>query len=607
MACLGQGWKEHVDRKTGRKYYANEKGETTWTHPLKEWDERVDPKTGRTYYFNTKTKETSWTSPPVGEWQSKRDEASGKVYYYHTVTKATSWTNPSCAEEEEGCGAIERRFAKYEFREFAEKHFQLNRKGLSKSKSDLDKMLRWKKDLIKTGLLSSSGKFGGDAAQTFRNVTGYMGDRPGTSKAPIDHCLKILTSVLEADREDLVGRSDEAYCQLVKQLTDNPNPESVAKGWELMAAFLSAFPPSEDLAPYLGKFCCQNHFCLKALVKVCDLGPRRTIPTPSQIESTLRHSKIPLKVSFVFDEKVVTVDVDAWTTSDECAESIARQRCASLKTSRRGCMPSFFALFDRENERFLEEEDRVLDYLPSVPGMLLQFKIRYFFLDVDESKRRDDDVQDLVFLQAKYDVVVKDRYPHSEQDAVFLAALQMQEERGDYESLSKDERRRIFSDKDELRKCLAQRYVDTLGEKELAKTYAKLAGYTKAEARDSYMEYVRKWDLYGSDYYDAQLKEERNLPKSVLLAVNAKGIFVVDPGGSENLESRGRPSMDVLREFPYANILTWGHSPTSFLIVSGTTNHQTKTHFDTDQGREINLTVRTYVQRINSSQNSNKT
>jgi hypothetical protein len=44
------------------------------------------------------------------------------------------------------------------------------------------------------------------------------------------------------------------YCQIIKQLTDNPSPQSVTKGWQLMRCCLQTFPPSEEFANYLEMF-----------------------------------------------------------------------------------------------------------------------------------------------------------------------------------------------------------------------------------------------------------------------------------------------------------------------------------------------------------------
>ena len=47
---------------------------------------------------------------------------------------------------------------------------------------------------------------------------------------------------------------DEIYCQIIKQLTSNPHPESVAKGWQLLCMCVATFPPSFDFEMYLMHF-----------------------------------------------------------------------------------------------------------------------------------------------------------------------------------------------------------------------------------------------------------------------------------------------------------------------------------------------------------------
>jgi len=78
----------------------------------------------------------------------------------------------------------------------------------------------------------------------FKNILGFCGDKqlPGPMQLAHELCQTAIT-------EKWVR--DELYCQLVKQLTSNPNRESEQKGWWLMAIFLETFPPPQELENYL--------------------------------------------------------------------------------------------------------------------------------------------------------------------------------------------------------------------------------------------------------------------------------------------------------------------------------------------------------------------
>eukprot|EP00013_Stygamoeba_regulata_P023515 CAMPEP_0177666056 /NCGR_PEP_ID=MMETSP0447-20121125/21382_1 /TAXON_ID=0 /ORGANISM="Stygamoeba regulata, Strain BSH-02190019" /LENGTH=1567 /DNA_ID=CAMNT_0019172187 /DNA_START=105 /DNA_END=4808 /DNA_ORIENTATION=- len=112
-------------------------------------------------------------------------------------------------------------------------------------------MLQWTKQPIPTSLTHLPGVFAKQATKLFKNILGFAGDRS--------------LSYPETLAQDLINQGlatpeirDEIYCQLIKQLTDNPNPQSVLKIWNLMEFCLQTFPPGDDFGNYLEMYL-RNH------------------------------------------------------------------------------------------------------------------------------------------------------------------------------------------------------------------------------------------------------------------------------------------------------------------------------------------------------------
>lgn len=101
----------------------------------------------------------------------------------------------------------------------------------------------------------------------------------------------VMGNVLLEEERSLLGEGlthgelrDEIYCQVMKQLTGNPNPyvlefcilgkyalfnfvcrESIFKGWQLLCVLLVTFPPLQELRAIAAKFLASS-----------DLSARRT-------------------------------------------------------------------------------------------------------------------------------------------------------------------------------------------------------------------------------------------------------------------------------------------------------------------------------------------
>lgn len=716
---IGGDWVEHVDKNTGKTYYANlATKETSWTKPdLSKpssdgdegtWVERQDPKSGKTFYFNPKTRTTRWDKPASmitsasdvskdqDQWGERVDPKSGKTYYFNRVTRETTWKRPAAMDKKgssqkmtvtsnaeastptgappmpinrneataqiklnaDGDETTAGKFAKlramaadkgfepvspegsehkgretalsdaaigtkdddeddalnigklteelnvgvpfYSMEEYVQNNFNLKRKGMFSKQTTVTKILSWKDELIKRSLHTMSDKsLESEAVQCFKNIASFMGDR-SSSKDDVGHAHKLLKNTVNSPEE----LRDEVFCQLVKQTRNNPSPENTVRGWQLLAICAGTYPPSKTLEKYLLSYCDENtretlhdgtrvhpgvrpyaKYALMRLKKSVALGPRRDVPTAMEVQAAKERQPVVIRVHLL-DGQYKTVPAESWTSVKELTAMVAKK----LKI----LDPLPFATYEvssYDEERALEDEDRVLDLLSywqrefgstkkgkKAPTFQFIFKMRLFF-DIPDN---DTAAVDLAYIQAVHDVT-DSRYPCNQEDCLTLAALQAQEKFGDYSGGAPFE--------EGLGAFLPAKYLKGSGGKDLEdsilKIYAKLKGYSSQEAKLNYLDYVKSWKIYGSAYFFVEPQNSRDFPSDVVLAINAKGVLVVDP-----------ETKDFLAEYPYSEIVTWGHSQQTFVLVVGNLIRQTKIYFKTDQGVDMNSLVHSYVNKL---------
>lgn len=168
---------------------------------------------------------------------------------------------------------------------FADRYFATKRSGMLRQRLSLERIMEWQRSPIAAPLLVLSKACVSDALSTFKVIQHVMGerDRPVDAARPNHSNHGAMSSVLSlrSTRDDWAGKDDktiileeirwmvqlgvgrsemrdELYCQLIKQLTRNPDNDATVLGFQLYCVFVQAFGPSKSFEPFVRSFLVGN-------------------------------------------------------------------------------------------------------------------------------------------------------------------------------------------------------------------------------------------------------------------------------------------------------------------------------------------------------------
>ena len=117
----------------------------------------------------------------------------------------------------------------------------------------------------------------------------YMGDTSGS----LNSAALLIEQIIDKCSEYSQLRN-EFTAQLIKQLTENPNPRSSEKGWNLLMIFIDTFKPSKEIENYFESWIRSHPPQLSHDVNVLQvlhttyfLGNREITPTADDIMTLL--------------------------------------------------------------------------------------------------------------------------------------------------------------------------------------------------------------------------------------------------------------------------------------------------------------------------------
>ena len=480
-----------------------------------------------------------------------------------------------------------------------------------------DEIMQWQKKLISKPLLRLPSSLEEIAIQLFKNLVSYMGDRT-SSKSPQLHVIKHTRLAMGSPEEV----KDEAYLQVIKQITRNPNPESALKGWKMFSIMASCYPPSMELYHALIHYLLDivktgdedlqkraNYIAIR-LAKTFE-SRRKISPSDLEIKHVEEMKPIMIEMNF-FSGAATTCQVESYTTIRELKTQVMAK--LNLNISR---IP-FFSIFEmcyKTNcieERYINEFEKVCDILSvwqketdnykkekereKDKDTNIKFKFFLKLLVYYDFNPEDLDSVTMTYVQCNFDVI-NDRYNLTEDDIIKLGAIQLYV---DHSSLENEEIIKKLNENVKLyipKEIFNTNTVEYWSEK-ITKEFEQNKFKSKLEAKNEYLNILKNNILFKSIQflctYSPKLNTANNnsekvanpshIPEECIVAVKPNEIVITD---------RNR---NKIYNVPLTLLASWGVNSEVFVIVEKKSDKEfSKSYFNCNQTKLFKIIIDSYT------------
>jgi hypothetical protein len=474
---------------------------------------------------------------------------------------------------------------------------------LNKSKIK-EQFLSFQNNVIPKSLTDLNKENNKLAIQIHKDLLGYMGDK----QLPFPAML--AQDILRKGYEFKAIR-DEIYLLIIKQLTNNPRPESVAKGWQVMCMCVGTFPPSAEFENFLLHYILEKRdrgrgavvdyakYCLRTLEAMLNSGDGTGF-VPS-VEEILAYKERPpiLATIYLVDGNIITENLPL-TPDLNVAKVI--EMCSGwldLKDPRINTLGMFVydlgenddvkggddpnakaAYADlKRTPRPLRNEDYMGDTIVQKARQRRKFNFvlkRKIFLPKYNFRGEDPFFERMTYLQAEDEAIIQGNIEiASLDDAVQIAAISMAVAFGEQMPSSVEEMIEPSITKDgkigppTVMEFIAPDWRTTRSPEKWAELILQhresLIYVEPDDLQERFLQIVQKSPMYGSHWFYAHKMDHQSLvgipksiqqlPRDLMLAFNAEGMHIF------NFSRR------LLLSFPYSDICRWGGSSSQFSLI----------------------------------------
>ncbi|KFW09994.1 Unconventional myosin-XV, partial [Fulmarus glacialis] len=405
-------------------------------------------------------------------------------------------------------------------------------KGMSAEKKRAADLVQHTKVPIQESLLRySDSELNELATKNFKTLMRFMGDQ---SKLKNQNEVECIYEILQLCKEK-ESLHDEVYCQVIKQVTHNPNQESMLRGWLLLSLLTGYFLPSNILMPYATKFLqlassdpsSTHHdtakICQSNLRKNFMYGGRRHLPFPVEIEALLKGRGARQLVILMPGGVEYLTRIKTFTVAKELLQEICEQMGAGEQEEIQE-----FVLFairsDNKTVRPLRSEEYLHDYL--LEDKLVTVTLRRLIW------RTPLHFENKIYTDVHYGQMLWDYLngrillSHSKEMEMQVGILAM------LQHWAKTEQQNSAPSREELKEYTPKTLQSSISPQALQNHVAMLLRTRQplqpVNAKIQFIEHVMKLPFFGYNTYFVERVSDDTIPVPCFFGVNKEEIIVVD-------------------------------------------------------------------------------